>query len=563
MPSLDTYSLAQLKEVDKLFREDVYYADLYNSCYSNAPKKVQQQAIGIRNQILSILDTALASGDKKFELPQLTSALKSFRSSAHATKTSLATQEKKAQNYHDSTKLMLDILDNFSKSFNYDNPTNFATTLVHLSKPADQAKFKKLQVYRALAAHEVALAEGKKHSYSRTETELLTQTFKVKNVHELDNRFTLEEIYGNLDNAYRDVCKVPFVETAFKTNHLKTAGVHTKNIMIGVATALGIGVLFSFVPIAGAPTVNASSQAIMAFWVGQMVPIAAIGLAGGTATSSLSALVDNRSTQNLRNQIKMLTPNQKEILFKLVQQYTPTRENNLTPKQAFKKLNTELQNNDIRLKWGFRKTAKFNHLVDTQKEIHDVFTNALPGATKRQLRKKEKYDGKSFTEQNVEIIELGNERLSKILSPKNPVCSHIMIAGTKSRTSKVAREPEIERSIEYTPTVAYAAEEELVAAPRDTAAEEQLKAALKRSGLKLKTIKFNFAESELMYDVTIKKTEAKSYGKLFNRILEDINDHIQSGDHDPVELSYDEGIKIGKYNTKRSVDVTVTPKKKK
>ena len=73
--------------------------------------------------------------------------------------------------------------------------------------------------------------------------------------------------------------------------------------MLGIAVALGVGVVFSFAPIAGAPTVNPSMQAIVNFWVGQMLPNAGIGLAAGGAASTLSAVLDNASTSRLRKQI--------------------------------------------------------------------------------------------------------------------------------------------------------------------------------------------------------------------------------------------------------------------
>ena len=564
MPSSDIYSKAQLKEIELLFKDDSYYADLYNSCYSGAPKKVRQEAIRIKNEILMVVEQGLNSEEKKVELPQLSKLLQEYRSSAYATTSSLDTQAKKEENLQQATTILLDIIDSFAKQFKFESPTDFASTLVNLAKPEDKKHFENLQVYRALAKRKLALLNGQEYTYPKKDEDLLVKSFKLKSLNDLyalDKKFTLEEIYQNLDTAYANVCEIPFVKTTFKTNHLKSAGVHPKNIMLGLAAALGVSVLFSFTPIAGAPTVNPSTQAIIDFWVGQMLPIAGIGLATGGAVSTLSAIFDNRTMQHLRNQIRQLNPNQKEILFQLVQKYTPNKENKLTPRQALQKLTEELERNNIKLNWGFRKTAKFNHLVDSERDISTKLSKTLPGATKRQQRKKDKCDSRTFEEHNVEVRALGNDRISKILSPRNPACEHIKIAGTKSRKSSTSPKPEeTDHSLNYRPTIVYAREEEPTQT-RDLEAEEQLKLTLKRSSLRVKTIKFEFEEAKLAYDVTIKKAEAKSYNALFKRIMEDINDHVRSGDESAIELTYEEGIELGKLK-KKTVDVTITPRKK-
>ena len=569
MPSLDKYSTNQLKEIQLLFSDNSYYADLFNSCYSGASKKAEKEAENIQKQILSIVQQALESGQRSIELPELSGLLRLYRTSASTTTNLSNDQKKKDQNAKAPTKLLLEIIDNFSNQFKFESPNHFASVLVIHAKPEDQKHFNDLQIWRALSRKKIASLENKEYIYTRTEEELLRKQFGIKkneDLKDLDQKFNLEEIYKKLDNAYKKVCEVPFVKTTFKTNYLKSAGIHGKNILIGLSVALGVGAVFSFTPIAGAPMVNPSMEAIINFWVGQMLPIAGIGLASGTAASSLSAIVDNRTTQRLRDQIRKLDPNQKEILFQLVQKYTPTKENKLTSKQAFKRFNQELLSNGIKLKWGARKTAKFNHLVDSEKDISSKLLKVSPGATKRQQRQKDKYDEKVFDVHNLEIKSLADSRLSKLLSPKNPACEHIEIVGTKSRTSAASKtkdqaQAEAIPTLNYSQQEAYAREEKIPTAISNPEAIEDLKSSLRKPSIRTKTIKFKYKEDEAAYLVTIKKAEAKSYLASFKKIMEDLQEYVDSKDDNPVELTYEEGVNIGK-NKKRSMDVTITPQRK-
>lgn len=561
MPTVDTYSLAQIKEIYTLFSEDQYYTNLYNAFYSGAPKKVQQEAIRIRNEIIHMAKSAIDSGDRRFTLPELSKKLTEFTETAYAITKSLQVKEKNDENNIKLTKVLLSIIDSFSTKFKFESTTDYASSLVSSSPDKKiPENFTNLQVYRALAKRKIALMEGKEHTYTHKETELLSEKFNVKDIHELDDKFTLEEIYTELNQAYLNVCEVPFVKTTLKTNFLKSAGIHRKNVAIGLITALGIAAVFSLSPVAGAPTVNPSTQAILNFISSQMMPIAGIGLLGGTAASTLSAIIDNRTTQHLREQIRLLSSENKEKLFNLTAQYTEKIKNGiLSPKEAFKSLDADLKSIGIKFDWGIRKMAKFNHLLDSSQ-----ISTELPGATKRQQKVKRKLEANLTTETskapNNEILL---EKISQILSPKNPICQLIGVKGCKSR-KKAPNPKTVTEDPARAPTVlpAYPREKADPEVTTDTA-EEQLKAAIENpsmthatidyGGHKIEISKANFKKNSALTKLWLKSAEVKG-------IVKDIREYLATGNENEAEYTYERGMETKK-DKKPSIKVTIKPKK--
>ena len=582
------YTYKHLQEIYDIFGDEDFYTEIRNFLYIDVPVEVADE---IRNVILNLIEHPLEKRTN-LESETLDLSLSSFITNSVSVKDEQKVESKKADNYVKATKNLLDIISSFSEEFKFDSTsTKHAAPVL----AGDSMPFKRLVAYRALARKKLAAIEDREHSFTIQEQRAIHIVFKdeikVKKgqdqkvkIDGLADSYSWETIYTELSNAYEDACKEPFVTTTLKTNHLKTSGIHTKNVITGLIIAAGVSFALGFAPIAGAPTVNPSMEAIMNFVSTQVLPVAGLGLATGIASTTGFALADNRSMQQLRNQIKILDQPKKEMLFDKIQKYAKARETaknarddngkkkRYDQKTELKKLQKELADEGIHLEWGSRKQAKFAHLLDTEDAITaQLAATSSVGATKRHLRKKAKTEAKikSLAPKNSEFTEQAKSKMAEILSAKNPACKFLDIKGTKNATRTRRTKTENPRvpvtsfvtTPSISPSVAYAKEESTETVISPTNEDRKLiKNSLKSANVKVRTIKAKIKESDTEFStisITIAKSRAGDFSSKFNSIMENLSEYIRSGDVEPTELEYTSGI------GKASNTLTVSIKKEK
>lgn len=322
MPQVKSkYSQAQVKEIYNTFADDNIYTIIYNSFYNNASKDERKKAAELRSKIIEITrdSTNFKGPNSVAYVEQLDSLLVQYKDGATSIRLSEKYAKKERVNLVNSTKNLLRIVDGLTTNiFKFEDPEKYAKKLVSSSDSKTQMKFSRLQAYTAIAKNLIAKENGKERKYTESEEKSIV-TALGKDA--LKQEYNLRDVYSELNTSYQEVANVDFVKATAKTNYLKRAGVHAKQIILaGVATGAAMFVLGSSVA-AGAP-VNASFLSTMKYFATATLPWAGAGLLTVGGYNAIRRAVVNGRARKVREQIRTQIGN-KALFFEILNRTRP------------------------------------------------------------------------------------------------------------------------------------------------------------------------------------------------------------------------------------------------
>jgi hypothetical protein len=297
--------------------------------------------------------------------------------------------------------------------------------------------------------------------------------------------------------------------------------------------------------------------------------------------------------QNFAKQISDLDASELQILFNAIHDYKPEKykiknlfshkedkSKNIKQKnyrQSFEEFRTYLANNGInQIDWGIMKISKFKQLIKAENAINKKIDKIHPGATKKQLKKNKDYrkEIERLTPKDTQKFE---DSISSILSPDNPICKHLEIAGKKSKgkkdsTIKSVKTPDSAKKDRKNKTnynrntiqPVLASENPAEHSELTITNKKELKEALNNTTDKIQELKLKIAGLSTDVNIKLEKSAIKMTETLLKRTIEGTEDLIKNalaeGKND-VSNTY--SCNKGKSN-ESSVTVNITlPKKSK